>query len=504
MADVFIAAAAEGNLGARGLADALAALGFKTDAEPPSEAELTKAIDGIKCVLAWWPATGAPTPPWLAAFAALALERNKLVSLELAKEATPALFRAAPRVELDPADQIGFKAHFEALVAELDKLAPRETPAPSEKQTEALGKAYAALGPKPAPAPPPGEAAPTPPTPPAAKPAPPKFRWTFGMVAAAVAVLFIVGFGVGRLINAARSGDLLVSPRTGDATAVAAASTQQAPLGITLAELEALPWREAAAKIDEAAAQRIKAQAQNGDAFAQTLACLGHLAGAPGFLPSPAAARQLCDAASGQGYPAALYLSYVVRRAAPHAAISEADARARLRAAAEQRWLPAQLDYAQLLAGDFRTSLTDQTEAGRLWLLVAEEGDARGQFNYARWLRDSPAGPRDPSAAVPFLERAADSGLAEAQHMLATLYRDGIGVARDPVRARTLYERAAAQNFPASMFNLAAMIDAGPVSDQARAAELYRSLSCMRDEQQIQPMAAARLRAMRQLPAVCG
>jgi hypothetical protein len=326
-----------------------------------------------------------------------------------------------------------------------------------------------------------------------------------GMIAAAVAVVFVVGFGAGRLINAARSGELSTwFPQGATTTAVATPTeTQPAPLGVTLAELETLPWREAAAKIDEPIAERIKAEAQRGDAYAQSLACLGHLAGSPGFLPSPAAARRLCDAASAQDYPAALYLSYVVRRTAPHVAISEADARARLRAASEQGWLPAQLDYAQLLAGDFRAPIADQTAAGRLWLTVADRGDARGQYNYARWLRDSPAGPRDPSAAVPYLERAATSGLAEAQHMLGTLYRDGIGVTRDPARARTLYEQAAEQSYPASMFNLAAMIDTGPVRDQARAAELYRALSCMRDERQIQPMAAARLQAMRQLPATC-
>jgi uncharacterized protein len=528
MADVLIAAADDANAGARGLAEALAALGFSTDAEPPEEAELTKAVDAVKCVVTWWPAPDAPTPPWVAAFAALALERNKLVSLEFVKDATPALFRGAARIDLSECDQVSFKARFDALIGEIEKRAPLEAGTAEDRRTEALGKAYLALAP--APKPPdivePVEAPPPTPTPaqavapPAAKsdappsaapaatkPTTPKrrsARWTIGMIAAAVALVFVVGFGAGRLINAARSGELAAWFRGATTTAVATPTESlPAPLGVTLAELEALPWRDAAAKIDEPIAERIKAQAQRGNAYAQTLACLGHLAGSPGFLPSPAAARRLCDAASAQDYPAALYLSYVVRRTAPHAAISEADARARLRAASEQGWLPAQLDYAQLLAGDFRTSLADQTTAGRLWLTVADRGDARGQYNYARWLRDSPAGPRDPAAAVPYLERAAESGLAEAQHVLGTLYRDGIGVTRDPARARALYEQAAVQNYPASMFNLAAMIDTGPVRDQARAAELYRALSCMRDERQIQPMAAARLQAMRQLPATC-
>ncbi len=480
MADVFIAAAAEANARARGLAEALAAFGFKTSAEIPSDAELTKAVEEAKCVVALWPGQTA-TPPWLAALAALALERKKLVSLELSRAAAPTPFSAAPRIEIGGRGPAAFKVQFEALAAEIDKLAPREEKPPPEKLPEILVKARAALMHK-------GDD---------------DRRWRLGAVALAVGLLFAVGFGAGRVINATRSGTFLVAPTTDSANATAA-SAQNAHAGLSLAELETLSWREASARIHEADAQRIKADAERGDAHAQTLACLGHLAGAEGFLASPAAARQACDAASGQGYPAALYLSWVVRRTAPHAAIDEATARARLRAAAELHWLPAQLDYAQLLAGDFRTPLPDQTEAGRLWLQAAERGDAHGQYGYARWLRDSPAGPRDPAAAIPFLDRAASSGLPEAQHMLATLYRDGIGVTRDAIRARALYERAAAQEHAPAMFNLAAMIDAGSDADRSRAAALYRSLSCMRDERQIQPMAQARLRAMREAPTACG
>ncbi len=488
MAEVFIAAAAETNARAQGLAEALGLLGFKAGAEVPAEAEITKTAEEAKCIVAVW--QGAATaPPWLAALAALALERKKLVCVELERDAAPAPFRAAPRIELRERyrDRKAFKARIETLAAEIEKLAPREEKPSAEKIAEAVIKARAAL----------------------ASEQPKKgFRFTVGVVAAAVTALFVVGFGVGRLVSAVRSGELQFTlPSSPSDAAVAATSettvAERPPLGVTLQELEALPWRDAAAKIDEAAAVRIKADAARGDAMAQTMLCLGHMAGSSDFLPSPAAAREACDAASAQNYPAALYLSWALRRTAPHSGLDEATARARLRAAAERNWLPAQLDYAQLLAGDFRASIADQTTAGRLWLAVAERGDARGQYHYARWLRDSPAGPRDPVVAVPFLERAAEQGLPEALHMLATLHRDGIGVTRDLARARALYERAANADYPPSMFNLAAMIDSGSEADRARAAALYRSLSCMRDERQIQPMASARLRAMRVAPAAC-
>ncbi|MBX9745307.1 MAG: hypothetical protein K2X34_00300, partial [Hyphomonadaceae bacterium] len=235
---------------------------------------------------------------------------------------------------------------------------------------------------------------------------------------------------------------------------------------------------------------RIKAGAERGEALQQTLACLAHLGGAEGFLPSPVSAREQCDAASAQDNPAALYFSWVLHREAPHAGLTEAEARGRLAQAARLGFTPALIDYAQ--------TLNDQAEAGRLFLAAAEENDPRGQFQYARWLRDSPAGPRDPVAAIPYLERAARAGQHDAQHMLATLYRDGIGVERNAGRARALYEQAARGRHTPAMFNLADMLRDGAPEDRARAIALYRQLACMPDERQIQPMAAARLRALQE------
>ena len=105
---------------------------------------------------------------------------------------------------------------------------------------------------------------------------------------------------------------------------------------------------------------------------------------------------------------------------------------------------------------------------------------------------------RDPTAAVPFLERAAEANQADAQHMLATLYRDGIGIPRDETQAKALYDRAARQHHAASMFNLADMLRGGSPEERTRSIELYRSLACMTDEHQIQPRAVGRLRAMQE------
>jgi TPR repeat protein len=233
------------------------------------------------------------------------------------------------------------------------------------------------------------------------------------------------------------------------------------------------------------------------------MACLAHMAGVNGFMPSPNEARTQCDAASAQRNPSGLYLSWVLRRTAPHAGIDEATARARLAEAANLGWTSALINYGAVLAPDARAPVAAQQEAGRLWLAAAERGDPRGMFYYARWLRDSAAGPRDPAQAIPFLERAAARGQVDALHMLGTFYRDGIGATRNEARAKELYDRAARQNYPPSMFNLADMLRTGSAQDRARAIELFGRLACMRDEQQIQPMALARLRALQQTPA-CG
>lgn len=485
MAEVYIAAAPEEDARARVLAETLKALGFDVAAGAPAEAEIAKIVEDAKCVIGLW--TQADAPAGLAMLSALAHERKKLVNAEIVADASPAPVRSAPRVDLKPRDRTTFKTRLEELTAEITKFSPAKgegTLAP-----DILIKARAGLANRPR--------------------TPAERGWRkAGLALASVAALFVVGFGAGRVINAVRAGEFHFTmpritlpqislprlPERAEAPPSAAEAETTAAPALSSASLETEGWRTVAARIDETAAARIKEQAATGDAEAQTLACLGHMAGAPGFLPSPTAAREQCNAASAQQKPAALYLSWVLHRYAPHAGIGAGVAQQRLGEAARLGWLAAQIDYALTLPADANS----QAEAGRMWLAAAERGDARGQFFYARWLRDSSAGPRDPAAAVPYLERAAQAGQADAQHMLATFYRDGTGVARDAERAKALYDQAARQNHAASMFNLADLLRDGPPAERARAVELYRALACMPDERQIQPRAIGRLRALQE------
>ncbi|MBI3438375.1 MAG: sel1 repeat family protein [Proteobacteria bacterium] len=510
MTDIVIAAAPADGARADAIAEALAALGFDVAPRALDDADMAKAVDDAKCVLALW-SPAASEEPKLTEQATLALERNKLVCAELDDGALPAPFEAAPRTNLDASDRVIFKQRFEALIAQIEKLTPTE--GDSDALPQALAKARAVLGMPPAPQPPAPTpepisplktAEPLPPTPTQAPPPSPalerrKQGWQIAALGAMTLLLFAVGMGTSRLMTALRAMPLRAA-HASDAVTVSPTALSSPRYGLTEVQLQTLPWREAAGRLNPAETEQIKAAAEQGDAFAQTLACLGHLAGAPNFLPSPTAAGAYCDQAAAQDYPAGLYMSWTLRHAAPNAPITEAVARDRLAQAAQRGLVAAQIDYAQVLAPDARAPAASQVEAGRLLQSAAEHGDPRGQYSYARWLRDSPAGPRNPTAAIPYLQHAADAGEVDALHMLATFYRDGIGVARDSGRARALYQRAAARNFAPSMMNLADMLR---IDDSARAAQLYAQLACMRDERQIAPLATRRLHAMGQT-ARCG
>ena len=480
MAAIYVAAAPGETAQARAFAEALRALGFAVEAGALAETDIAARVDASLGVLVLW-SRAAASAPALAGLAMLALDRKKLIGAELEKNATPAPFRTAPHPHLGPHERTQFRQRFQALIVELDKLSP--TKANAAALPQAIQKARTAL---------------------LAPAAQRQSLWrSAGLIAAGTAALFALGFGAGRVIQGLRSGELHLAslPLTATPTAAAASAPQAAapqPPLLGLAELKRLPWRDAAARIDAPMAMRIRAEAESGDALAQALACIGHLAGAPGFLPSPTAARTQCDSGAAQDHPAALYYSWVLQRTAAHAGISATEARQRLQRAAQLGWTPAQIDYAGVLANDTGAPLSAHAEAGALLLAAAESGDPRGQFQYARWLRDSPAGPRDPNAAAPFLQRAAEHGDVEAAHMLGTFYRDGIGVARDPARAKALYDQAARGHYAPAMFNLADMLRSGSAAERERAISLYRELACMRDEHQIQPRAVQRLNALGQ------
>src|SRR5262245_24083675 len=235
MAEVVVAASSGEDAQARGLADALEAIGFNVGARAASETEIARLAEEAKCVVVLW--TGAAPPAWLAVLATLAMDRKKLVCVEAHSGATPAPFQAAPRADLAARDRTVFKARFGALLTEIDKLAP--TTANVAAADQAVAKARAAM---------------------LWKPRRPGDRtWmTFAAFGVVVAMLFAVGFGAGRVMNAARSGPPSPPAAAPAPVVQAAAQPTAAPaatssFGVTPAQLEMLPWRDSAARIDAAA-----------------------------------------------------------------------------------------------------------------------------------------------------------------------------------------------------------------------------------------------------------
>jgi TPR repeat protein len=101
-------------------------------------------------------------------------------------------------------------------------------------------------------------------------------------------------------------------------------------------------------------------------------------------------------------------------------------------------------------AGPFEDGLdaarrSDYAAVIRLWLPLAEQGDARAQSNLALMYDKGRGVARDYAAATNWYRKAAEQGDAEAQSNLAIMYATGRGVAQDYVSAHMWFDLAAAK-----------------------------------------------------------
>ena len=90
------------------------------------------------------------------------------------------------------------------------------------------------------------------------------------------------------------------------------------------------------------------------------------------------------------------------------------------------------------ILGDFATAL-------RQWKPIAEQGDARAQFNLGLMHKNGEGVPQDYGEAVKWFRAAAEQGHDKAQFNLAYMYSEGQGVLQDYVRAHMWGSLAAAQ-----------------------------------------------------------
>ena len=85
--------------------------------------------------------------------------------------------------------------------------------------------------------------------------------------------------------------------------------------------------------------------------------------------------------------------------------------------------------------GDFQT-------AYRLWLPLAEQGDAYAQLSLGFMYANGRGVPQDYNEAFMWYRRAAEQGLANAQFALGSMYAEGQGVPQDYVLAHMWFNLA--------------------------------------------------------------
>src|SRR5262245_10375416 len=79
----------------------------------------------------------------------------------------------------------------------------------------------------------------------------------------------------------------------------------------------------------------------------------------------------------------------------------------------------------------------------KVWLPLAEQGDAAAQTYVGEIFEKGLGVPADYNAAATWYRRAAESGYSRAAINLGNLYEQGLGVPKDPTQALNWYRRAA-------------------------------------------------------------
>jgi uncharacterized protein len=88
---------------------------------------------------------------------------------------------------------------------------------------------------------------------------------------------------------------------------------------------------------------------------------------------------------------------------------------------------------------------------------LADEGDARAQFDIGFMHAHGWGVPQNPAEAITWYRKAADQGLQIAQQFLGIAYLNGEGVRPDDTEAARWFARAAAQGFPQAQYVLGLM-----------------------------------------------
>lgn len=119
--------------------------------------------------------------------------------------------------------------------------------------------------------------------------------------------------------------------------------------------------------------------------------------------------------------------------------------------------------------GDFSAALKE-------WEPLAEQGDARAQFNLGVILFNGQGVPHDPQKAVEWYRAAADQGYGAAQASLSFMYQTGQGVLQNYIQAHKWLSLAASHGVEArkTLDNLAAKMTAEQIAEAERAAAAWQ------------------------------
>ncbi len=97
----------------------------------------------------------------------------------------------------------------------------------------------------------------------------------------------------------------------------------------------------------------------------------------------------------------------------------------------------------------------------RVWRPLAEQGNAKAQYNLGLMYRKGQGVPQDDAEAVGWWRKAAEQGNAGAQNNLAVMYRNSQGVPRDDAEAAKWCRKAADQGHANAQNNLAVIYSHG-------------------------------------------
>lgn len=116
---------------------------------------------------------------------------------------------------------------------------------------------------------------------------------------------------------------------------------------------------------------------------------------------------------------------------------------------------------ADLQAGADAYKRGDYATAHREWLPLAEQGDAKAQFNLGAMYDLGVGVPTDDVVAVQWYLLAAAQGDAEARFNLALMYQYGEGVPKNDTEAAKWFRLAAEQGDAKAQYNLGLMYAKG-------------------------------------------